>query len=275
MQTATATLKLRMAGTDHRASDVETAPKGPAIVLVRPQLGENIGAAARAMLNCGLTELRLVSPRDGWPSPKALNAASGAGEVIDGVRLFASVAEAVADLNRVYATTARPRELIKTVLSPRHAAEELIVAAKSGQGTGVMFGPERTGLTNDELGHADTIIEVPLNPAFASLNLAQAVLIVAYEWRMAAMGAGGTRLPLGNTVPATKSELDAFMRTLEGALDTREFFPTPEMRPTMVQNLRAMIERILPSQQEIQTLFGIVKALQRPPGPRRGGAKPH
>ncbi|MGD9537027.1 MAG: RNA methyltransferase [Alphaproteobacteria bacterium] len=261
-----------MAGTDRQAGGAEAAaPGGPAIILVRPQLGENIGTAARAMLNCGLSELRLVSPRDGWPSPKALNAASGADAVIGAARLFGSVAEAVADLNRVYATTARPRELIKPVTSPRHAAAELVAAAGAAQRAGVLFGPERTGLTNDELGHADTVIEVPLNPGFASLNLAQAVLIVAYEWRMAALGAGEPRLPLGTTVPATKSEVEAFLRTLEAALDAREFFPTPEMRPTMLRNLRAMIERILPTQQEIQTLFGVVKALQRPPGPRRRG----
>ncbi len=210
----------------------------------------------------------------GWPSPKALNAASGADAVIGAARLYGSVAEAVADLNRVYAATARPRELIKPVITPRLASAEIVAASAAGQQVGVLFGPERTGLTNDELGHADTIIEAPLNPAFASLNLAQAVLIVAYEWRLAALGQGEARLPLGTTVPATKSEIEAFQRTLVAALDAREFFPTPEMRPTMVQNLRALVERLLPTQQEIQTLFGIVRALQRPPGPRRGNLTP-
>jgi tRNA/rRNA methyltransferase len=261
-----------MAGTDHRRSAGEVAaPDGPVIILVRPQLGENIGTAARAMLNCGLGALRLVEPRDGWPNPKALNAASGADEVIGAARVFPAVDAAVADLNRVYATTARPRELVKRVIAPREAAGEIVSARTGGQAVGVLFGPERTGLTNEELGQADTIIEVPLNPAFASLNLAQAVLLVAYEWRMTAHGAGAARLPLGTTVPATKAEVAAFQRTLEAALDAREFFPTPEMRPTMVQNLRALLERLMPTQQEIQTLFGIVKALQRPPGPRRGG----
>lgn len=263
-----------MAGTDHRQSAGEgpaTLPAGPVIILVRPQLGENIGTAARAMQNCGLTSLRLVTPRDGWPSPKALNAASGADEVIGGATLFADVASAVADLNRVYATTARPRELIKRVVAPREAAAEQIAALASGERVGLLFGPERTGLSNDELGHADAIVEVPLNPAFASLNLAQAVLICAYEWRMAALGPTEARLPLGTTVPATKSEVEAFLRTLNAALDAREFFPTPEMRPTMVQNLRALVERIMPTQQEIQTLFGVIKALQRPPGPRKPG----
>ncbi len=263
-----------MAGTERGLGDAASALGGPVVILVRPQLGENIGTAARAMLNCGLTELRLVDPRDGWPSPKALNAASGADVVIGGARLFAGVAEAVADLNRVFATTARPREMIKIVTSPRLAAGEIVGAMAAGQRVGVLFGAERTGLSNDELGHADTIIEAPLNPGFASLNLAQAVLIIAYEWRMAALGQSEARLPLGNTVPATKSELEAFQRLLETALDDREFFPTPDMRPTMVQNLRALFERLLPSQQEIQTLFGVIKTLQRPPGPRRGTPKP-
>ena len=263
-----------MAGTDRGMGDAATALGGPVIILVRPQLGENIGTAARAMLNCGLTELRMVDPRDGWPSPKALNAASGADVVIGAARLFDSVAEAVSDLNRVYAATARPREIIKIVTSPRLAAGEIVGALAAGQKVGVLFGAERTGLTNDELGHADTIIEAPLNPGFASLNLAQAVLIIAYEWRMAAFGQNEPRLPLGTTSPATKSEIEAFQRTLVAALDAREFFPTPEMRPAMVQNLRALIERLLPTQQEIQTLFGIVKALQCPPGPWRGSPKP-
>lgn len=264
-----------MAGTDHRqsagADEGAVMPVGPAIILVRPQLGENIGTAARAMLNCGLSTLRLVAPRDGWPNPKALNAASGADELIGGAELYPDVASAVADLNRVYATTARPRELIKRVIAPREAAAEQIGGVGQGERIGVLFGAERTGLSNDELGHADAIIEVPLNPGFASLNLAQAVLIVAYEWRMAALGPVEGRLPLGTTVPATKSEIEAFLRTLNAALDAREFFPTPEMRPTMVQNLRALVERLVPTQQEIQTLFGVVKALQRPPGPRKPG----
>ncbi len=263
-----------MAGTDRRLSEAEAPARGPVVILVRPQLGENIGTAARAMLNCGLTELRLVDPRDGWPSPKALNAASGADQVIGDATVFANVAEAVGDLNRVFAATARPREVVKPVTTPRLASNEIVAALAAGQKVGVLFGPERTGLSNDELGHADMIIEAPLNPAFASLNLAQAVLIVAYEWRLAALGEGEARLPLGSTVPATKSELEAFQRTLVAALDAREFFLTPEMRPTMVQNLRALFERQLPTQQEIQTLFGIVKVLQRPPGPRRGSPKP-
>ena len=246
---------------------------GPAIVLVRPQLAVNIGMCARAMANFGLSDLRLVSPREGWPRTGAYRkgayaAAAGAVHLLEGAKLYETVREAIEDLSFVYAATARGRGQMKPVLTPAQAMPDMAARMAAGEKHGVLFGPERTGLTNDELGHADTIVEVPLNPAFASLNLAQAVLIVAYEWRMAALGTGEPRLPLGNTVPATKSELDAFVRTLEGALDAREFFPTAEMRPTMVQNLRAMIERIIPSQQEIQTLFGIVKALQRPPGPR-------
>ena len=176
-----------MAGTDRRKSRAAAhVEKGaPAVVLVRTQLGENIGAAARAMLNCGLSDLRLVQPRDGWPNVKALGAASGADAVMSGTRVFASVEEAVADLNLVHATTARPRELLKPELAPRAAVEALRDAGRRGARLGLLFGPEKAGLKNEELVLADAIVRIPLNPAFASLNLAQAVLIMAYEWRLA------------------------------------------------------------------------------------------
>src|SRR5256884_5676988 len=168
-----------MAGTD-RSRDGLTG--GPAIVLVEPQLGENIGTAARAMLNCGLDDLRLVAPRDGWPSERAVAAASGADFVLDKARLYPDVPAAIADLVHVYASTARDRYMVKRELTPRRAAEEMREFLARDEPCGVLFGPERTGLVNDDISLADTVITVPLNPAFSSLNLAQAVLIVGYDW---------------------------------------------------------------------------------------------
>src|SRR6266446_10813523 len=168
-----------MAGTDYRRPSIAG---GPAIVLVNPQLGENIGTATRAMFNCGLTDLRLVAPRDGWPSDKARSAASGADSVIDAARLFDTVEAALGDLQRVYATTARDRFMVKRVVTPRQAAGEMRRFVAAGEGCGILFGPERAGLVNDHVSLADTVISVPLNPAFSSLNLAQAVLLVGYEW---------------------------------------------------------------------------------------------
>ena len=161
------------------------AAVAPTIILVRPQLGENIGMAARAMLNCSLSSLRLVSPRDGWPNPKAQRAASGADVVLEEAALFDTVEEAVADLERVVATTARNRELTQRILTPRRAASEMRGWIGEGEKVGILFGPERTGLTNDDMVHADTALSIPLNPQFSSLNIAQAVLLVAYEWAAA------------------------------------------------------------------------------------------
>ena len=258
-----------MAETDRRksraAAHVDAA--APAVILVRPQLGENIGTAARAMLNCGLADLRLVEPRDGWPNVKALGAASGADAVLNRVRLCASVAEAVADLNLVYATTARPREMLKPVLAPRDAIAALRDAGRRGGRLGLLFGPEKAGLKNEELVLADAIVQIPLNPAFASLNLAQAVLIMAYEWHLSAEAAPAEPPPepTGSARPATKDEIVHFFEHLEGALDERGFFATAEMRPRMVQNMRNMFERISLTRQDVQTLRGIVRALTDAP----------
>ena len=155
-----------------------TEGAAPAIILVRPQLGENIGMAARAMLNCGLSEMRLVAPRDGWPNERAQRAASGADVVLDEARVFDSVAEAVADLQHVVATTARNRELVQRIVTARHAASEIRGWIAAGERVGILFGPERTGLENDDMVHADTALSIPLNPQFSSLNVAQAVLLV-------------------------------------------------------------------------------------------------
>lgn len=249
-----------MAGTDRR----QASPLGgPVVILVAPQLGENIGAAARAMLNCGLAELRLVNPRDGWPNEKAEAAASGAAELLAAARLYASTAEAIADLSRVYATTARPRELIKPVVTPRQAAVELRAATARGERTGLLFGPERTGLVNDDLALADTLVSAPLNPGFRSLNLAQAVLVIGYEWFQAGDDTPPRELVTNATRPATKAELLNFFAHLEAELDACGFLRNAEKRPTMVRNIRNIFQRADLTEQEIRTLHGIVKELRQ------------
>jgi len=282
-----------MSGTD---TSVKSLGGGPVVILVDPQLGQNIGMVARAMLNCGLEELRLVRPRDGWPNSAAESAASGAGVVLEQTQLFDTTAEAVADLTRVYAATARPRGMITPVVTPRQAAAELRAtqiqetgaqetgaqdtgaqdtgaqetgAQETGAGrtrAGVMFGPERSGLVNDDIALADTVLSVPLNPAFTSLNLAQAVFVVGYEWLIAGSaadsGAPGRELSLGATRPATKAELIGLFERLEAALDARGFLYPVEKRPTMVRNLRNLFQRAQLTEQEVRTLHGIVSLLR-------------
>lgn len=236
---------------------------GPAIVLVTPQLGENIGTAARAMLNFGLEDLRLVRPRDGWPNAKAVTAAKGAISVLDRVRLHDTVAEAVADLHHVYATTARHRFMLKPVVTPRQAAQDMRQAAAKAERSGVLFGPERTGLTNDEVALADTVLMVPINPAFTSLNLAQAVLVIAYEWFQAGGEVPEHRVPPGRTRPATKAELENFFRRLERELVACGFLNNDDKRPSMMRNIRAMFLRAGLFEQEVRTLHGMVTELNR------------
>jgi tRNA/rRNA methyltransferase len=253
-----------VAGTD-RTRDARLG--GPAVVLVDPQLGENIGMAARAMLNCGLSELRLVRPRDGWPSAAAQAAASGADAVLAEARLYDTTAEAVADLARVYAATARPRDMVKPVVTPRRAAAEMRESLAAGTPVGLLFGPERSGLVNDDLALADTLLVVPLNPAFASLNLAMAVLLVGYEWFQAADETPPRRLETGGQPPAAKGELVNFFERLEAALDETGFLHPPEKRPAMRRNLRNMFQRLDPTDQDLRTLHGIISALRsRQPG---------
>jgi len=253
-----------MAGTDRTKKSEMTLPEGgPAIILVAPQLGENIGSSARAMLNCGLSDLRLVRPREGWPNDYAVKAASGADAVLNGARLFGSTRDAIADLQRVFATTARPRDLVKRVIGPRDAAAEMREAVARGERIGVLFGAERMGLHNDDITLADTIVEVPLNPAFSSLNLAQAVLLVSYEW----LQAGGPKaprdglLPTGVSRPATREEVVGFYEHLEGELDACGFLKPPEKRPAMVRNIRNIFQRAGLTDQEVRTLRGIVTGL--------------
>src|SRR5579863_1278111 len=253
-----------MAGTDHsRAS----ASGGPAIILVEPQLGENIGTAARAMLNCGLGDLRLVRPRDGWPSDRAIAAASGADAVLAAARLYPSVEAAIGDLAHVYAATARDRYMVKRELSPRLAAAEMRGFLAAGEACGVLFGPERTGLVNDHITLADTVLNVPLNPAFSSLNLAQAVLVVGYEWFIAREDPPAETLHTGHSRPATKEELVRFFDHFEEALIDSGFIRHPDKRPSLFRNLRNFFQRAYPTEQELRTLHGVVTSFM---GPRKG-----
>jgi tRNA/rRNA methyltransferase len=240
-----------------------TAAAAPVVILVRPQLGDNIGMAARAMLNCGLSSLRLVSPRDGWPNPKAVRAASGADVVLEKATLFETVAAAVADLERVVATTARNRELTQRILTPRHAAAEMRGWVGGGEKVGILFGPERTGLTNDDMVHADTALSIPLNPQFSSLNIAQAVLLVAYEWAAAGEGTPAERMAEHATRPATKDELLNLFTHLERALDQSGFLRNKAMRPAMVHNLRAFLQRAAMTEQEVRSFHGVIKYLAK------------
>ncbi|HEV2303178.1 MAG TPA: RNA methyltransferase [Stellaceae bacterium] len=250
-------------GTDRRRPPLKG---GPAIILVRPQLGENIGTAARAMLNCGLDDLRLVAPRDGWPSAKAVAAASGADAVLEKVRLYPDVPAAIAGLVRLYAASARERMMVKRAVTPRQAAGEMHGYLSAGEPCGVLFGPERTGLLNDEIALADTLLCVPLNPGFSSLNLAQAVLIVGYEWFTALASPPAERMHLGRSRPATKAELLSFFAHLEEALDESGFLRTADKRPSMLRNLRNLFQRAGCTEQELRTLHGVVTAFA---GPRK------
>lgn len=242
----------------------------PAIILVETQLGENIGAAARAMANFGLPDLRLVAPRDGWPSESARRSASRADHVLDAVRVYPTVEAAIADCEVVLATTRRSRDIVKPVVGPAEAATQALADAAAGLRTGILFGRERIGLVNDEIALADRIVTLPVDSRFASLNIAQAVLILAYEWRRVATGAALPFGDLGVSPPATKAQLLGLAEHLEAALDTAEYFRPEAMRPTMVRNLRGILHKMTLSEQEVKTLRGVVAALEgRPSRPRR------
>jgi tRNA/rRNA methyltransferase len=259
-----------MAGTQEQTQPGQGPP--PAVVLVQPQLGQNIGMCARAMLNCGLEEMRLVAPRDGWPNEEATAAASGADHILERARIFESVTAAVADMNRVYATTARPRDMVKPVTTPRQAAGAARAAAVQGERVAVLFGPERSGLDNEAVALADAVVAVPLNPAFTSLNLAQAVLLIGYEWWQAADATPPRELVGTPTAgaPVSKAELENFQARLETALDEAGFFSVPEKRPTVVRNIRNIFARAGLTKGEVDTLHGILSALiKAPKWPRR------
>lgn len=241
----------------------EGSSEAPAIILVGTQLGENVGTAARAMLNFGLKDLRLVRPKCGWPNVKALQAASGATDVLNRLRVFDRVADATADLHRLYATTARARDLPKPVVTPAEAAHECHAAVARGERAGILFGPERTGLANDDLILADALLRVPVNPAFFSLNLAQAVLLVAYEWFRAADATPARRKVAAAGRRATKAELDGLLDHLVGELDATGFFRTADRRLSMARTLKAIFARADLREPEIHLLRGVIKELAR------------
>jgi tRNA/rRNA methyltransferase len=248
--------------TESLAGDESAIPLAvPAVILVEPQMGENIGAAARAMANCGLQDLRLVNPRDGWPNVIAERAAVGAFDLLDPVRLFSSTKDALYDLTLVYATTARDRRMVKPILTPRSAALAARAHLAQGGRAGLLFGPERMGLVNDDLSLADALVTVPLNPAFNSLNLGQAVLLMGYEWLMAGDATPSEHTPFNGALPASKEELHNFFAHLERELDACGFLRNEEARPNMVRNLRNMWQRAQLTDQEIRTLHGVVKEL--------------
>ena len=264
-----------MAGTDTSLSITFNA--SPAIILCEPQLGENIGTAARAMANFGLWDLRLVRPRDGWPNEKAVNAASRADHVLERVRVFENLEEAIADLTLVYATTARSRDMQKAVLGPEEASMAMAGHIGGGRGAGLLFGRERWGLLNDEVALADAIVTLPVEPAFASLNIAQAVLLMSYEWRRHSQAGKALPFTTGMAETAPKSELIGLFEHLEGVLDQTGFFTTPDKRPSMVNNLRTALSRGNFTSQEIRTLRGVISSIDRRherPNPNRGKPKP-
>lgn len=257
-------------GTDKTKTWADTA--GPIMVLVEPQLGENIGAAARAMGNFGLSRLRLVKPRQPWPNPKARMMAAGADRILDGAVLHGSLAEAIADCTYVAATTARAHDQAKPVVSPEQGVRLMLPRVAAGENVAVLFGRERNGLENEEVALADCIITFPINPAFASLNLAQAIALVSYEWfKLLSGGALPFTMP-HKSRPAPKQQLLAFLADLERELEKVEFFRPAEKRETMLVNLRNIFARMQPTQQDIQTLHGVVMAIaEGRKGPAKGG----
>jgi tRNA/rRNA methyltransferase len=232
----------------------------PAIILVRPQLGENIGMVARAMWNFGLDDLRLVRPRDGWPNPAAGPPAAGADIVLEKARVFDDIASATADLHRVYATTVRMRGMMKEVITAREAATR--IHALDGS-SGLMFGPERSGLETDDVAMADAILSVPVNPAFGSLNLSQAVILTAYEWFQMQSDTPAARLEGDQHGPATHGEVEGLIGALYGALEPRGYFFPEDRAPTMKRTLRNILERPGYTAQEVRTLRGVMKALDQ------------
>ncbi|MEI9965681.1 MAG: RNA methyltransferase [Caulobacteraceae bacterium] len=234
----------------------------PCVILNEPQLAENIGAVARAMANFGLSDLRMVRPRDGWPQERAWASASGAEWPLEGARIYERLEDAIADRKLVFATTARPRELRLPILTPREAAGELHAAAGAGLPTALLYGGERAGLESDDIALCQAVVTIPIDPKFRSLNLAQSVAVTAYEWRMAVLD----RPPEAFAVQAEPADQDALLGLygqLEGELEASGFFHPPEKTPGMVRNLRAIFARARLSDQEVRTLRGVITALSR------------
>lgn len=259
-----------MSGTDKTKAGLELT--GPIVILVEPQLGENIGMAARAMGNFALSRLRIVNPRDGWPNIAAQRAAAGADHILDGAELFETVEAAVADCSLLFATTARAHDQAKPVVGPEAAAAETAGRIEAGGTVGILFGRERWGLTNEEVGLSNRIITFPVNPGFASLNLAQAVLLVGYEWfKLSTAGALPFAMP-ERSEPASQHQMQAFFDHLVRELDKVEFLRPAEKRDTMLVNLRNIFTRMEPTKQDMHTLHGVVMAIaEGRKGPAKGG----
>src|ERR1700712_1591250 len=257
-------------GTDKTKSGLALA--GPVVVLVEPQLGENIGMAARAMGNFGLTRLRIVNPRDGWPNVHARRAASGADHILDHVELFDTVQQAVADITLLFATTARAHDQAKPVVAPEAAAREIAAEITGGGKVGILFGRERYGLQNEEVARANRIVTFPVNPGFASLNLAQAVLLIGYEWfKLSTEGELPFAMP-ERSERASQHQMQAFFDNLVRELDRAEFLRPAEKRETMLVNLRNIFSRMEPTKQDMHTLHGVVMAIaEGRKGPAKGG----
>ncbi|WP_454619947.1 TrmJ/YjtD family RNA methyltransferase [Bradyrhizobium cenepequi] len=259
-----------MSGTDKTKTGHDL--RGPVVILVEPQLGENIGMAARAMGNFALSRLRLVNPRDGWPNIAAQRASAGADHILDGVELFDTVAQAVADLDLLFASTARAHDQAKPVVGPDAAAVEIVAHVAGGGGAGILFGRERWGLTNEEVALANRIVTFPVNPGFASLNLAQAVLLIGYEWfKLATSGALPFAMP-ERSERASQHQVQAFFDNLVAELDKVEFLRPREKRDTMLVNLRNIFTRMEPTKQDMHTLHGVIMAIaEGRKGPAKGG----
>src|SRR5579863_4477021 len=257
-------------GTDKTKTGFDLS--GPVVILVEPQLGENIGMAARAMGNFALTRLRIVNPRDGWPNIGAQRAAAGADHILADAELFDSVEEAVADCSLLFATTARAHDQAKPVVGPEAAAVEMAGQVAAGGTVGILFGRERYGLTNEEVGLSNRIITFPVNPGFASLNLAQAVLLIGYEWfKLSTAGALPFAMP-ERSEPASQHQMQAFFDNLVRELDRVEFLRPAEKRDTMLVNLRNIFTRMEPTKQDMHTLHGVVMAIaEGRKGPAKGG----
>lgn len=233
----------------------------PAFILVRPQLAENVGTAARAMMNCCISDMRLVDPDEDHLCDRAVTASSGADEILRQAKVFKTIDEAVADLQKVYATTGRPRDMIKPVFTGQGMAKEICAYQQNGVKCGVLFGPERTGLENEDLAYADTIVNIPLNPKHCSLNLAQAVLLVGYEIFRLSDTTPDMLLSMPHTEPANKAETEHLFNHLEQELDLAGYFKSEEKRPRMMRNLRNIFMRAELTSQDVRTLHGVIADL--------------
>lgn len=250
---------------------VDALPAAPVVILCRPQIGENVGAAARAMLNFGLRELRLVKPECGWPNAKAVAMASGATVVLNEIQIFDSFEAATADLHHLYATTARLREMKKPVVTPGEAMVRAKAELEAGHRVGLVFGAERTGLENEELVLADALVRIQTNPDFSSLNLGQAVLLTVHEWgKVVDLGVGQRLLPkeMAEDVPATKGDIAGLLGHLLTELEAVDFFKSPQRRVSLGNAVKLMVERRGWTQAEVNLMRGIVKEIAMGHRPR-------